>query len=193
MFTLVFSDCKADCPFAGWDTLVWILSDKREIWTWVFSISERGSGSRDIGRSYSLGTVLNKARCPHGLSTPVSQTLTRAHLPAWCLPIPSGRLITDVKLHGSSWWKWFMACLHTAWTTGILLVCKPLHQISQFFCELMLSRSVAKFIWKIISRWWIEHESSEAQSRSLWTPSSEGARGCTSKTDALKIVQIFRH
>lgn len=178
-----------------WGMLVWILSDEKEIWTWVSSISERGSSSRNIDRSYSLGTVLNKAAAPTLSGFQLRRRkldVPWAHLPAWCLPIPGGRLITDVKLDGSSRWKWFTASLHSAWTTGILLICKPLHYISQFFCELILYRSVAKFTWKIISRW-CEHESPEAQSRSFWTPSSEGARGCVSKTDALKIVQLFRH
>lgn len=133
MFTLVSSDCLRivlllEMGHVGLNPFWW----KSEVDLSILHLQEvmvavdlwAGAAARALFQMSAAVPMLSGLRfCRCTLAVPWAQ------LWAWCLPVPDGRLrrCTGVRLHGSSRWRWFMACLHTAWTTGILLVCKPLH------------------------------------------------------------------
>lgn len=133
MFTLVSSDCLPmvlllEMGHVGLNPFWW----KSEVDLSLLHLQEvvvavvpwAGAAAWALFQMSAAAPMLSGLRfCRCTLAVPWAQ------LWAWCLPVPDGRLrcCTGVRLHGSSRWRWFMACLHTAWTTGILLVCKPSH------------------------------------------------------------------
>ena len=118
-FTLVSSDCPQDCPFpeGGTSWFESFLMKERSGPEFSSSLRGDGGGSRAVGRSCCLGTVLNECCCPPALWMPICRCMRVApqtHLQAWCLPAGQECMRADLAVlqvsncsivagEGSSW------------------------------------------------------------------------------------------